>query len=118
MSEAIQQIVSHIRRADSDVIIGPIRLGHDFTELAGAWYFITISADADGYARLDAIQAEERSLTEEMRDHVMYGLIGGKPIVIHDMDDELSMMQMAEALWPSARTTMLRERVEQEMGGW
>jgi hypothetical protein len=115
MDETIHRIVSHIRRADSDVIIGPIRVGNDGTPLAGMWYFIAISADQAGEPRLDSIRADDEGLIEELRIGVMGGLIHGKPIVIHDTDDERVMMQMAQAIWPTERIKMLRERVEQEM---
>lgn len=118
MNDAVQKIVSHIRRADNkQVILGPIRQGTDNTTLAGSWYFIVVTGDPVTDVRLDAVQSEERELTEELRIEVMRGLFGGKPIVIHDMDDELAMMRMAEVLWPSERATTLREHVEQEMGG-
>jgi hypothetical protein len=70
--------------------------------------------DADGTFRVDQIQAPDRDEAERLRAAVIAVLVQQPPIVVHDCDDELEMARWCEALWPSEKTTTIRQRIELE----
>jgi hypothetical protein len=51
---------------------------------------------------------------DELRASVMLALVQRRPLVIHDMDDEIAMVRLCEMLWPGKRISKLRAAVEAE----
>jgi hypothetical protein len=58
--------------------------------------------------------SQERDLAERLRASLIVALIQGRPLVIHDTDDELEMARWCEAIWPSEKTRRVRAGIEAE----
>lgn len=58
--------------------------------------------------------AGEGMEVDELRASVMLALVQRRPLVIHDMDDEIAMVRLCEMLWPGKRISKLRAAVEAE----
>jgi hypothetical protein len=77
-------------------------------------HFMAAGADADGTFRVDQIAADDRDEAERLRAAVIAVLAQRPPIVVIDLDDELEMARLCEALWSSERTRSIRARIELE----
>jgi hypothetical protein len=53
---------------------------------------------------------------EEDRNILLMALASRRPLVIHDMDDELQAAKFCEVLWPGERITNVRKGIEIERG--
>jgi hypothetical protein len=53
----------------------------------------------------------------EFRAGIMLALVRHPPCVAIDFDDELQMARHAEAAWPCAKITRIREGIEEERSG-
>lgn len=117
LSTAAREAAKHIRRgkgADTNVVVGPI-----VWELYGdmrRWYFVAASADQKGF-HTHQLAAQDESLCEQLRAAFVLALVEKRPIVIHDMADELQMARMCETIWPSAKTSKIRAGIEAERAG-
>jgi hypothetical protein len=115
-ANAIAKHVTHGAGKAPMIAIGPlvwgIETGHDTKH----WYFVVASISAKGRLRLDQINVpvDNRDFAQEARTDLFAALIGRRPIVIHDFDDELAMAKWAEAIAPSERTRRIRQGLEQE----
>lgn len=97
---------------DRVVVIGPLlcRPG------VNGWYFIVATAGKRGF-RCDQICTGTEDYQQASMDQAQIITLlvqKKKGLVMHLMDDELAMAQLCETLWPSARTTCLRQTVESE----
>jgi hypothetical protein len=114
-SKIVEEIAAHILRNGSpgpvpNILIGPV------VRTPGTsprhYHFMVAGADADGTFRVDQIAADDRHEAERLRAAVITALGRRPPIVVIDLDDELEMARLCEALWPSEKTTTIRQRVE------
>jgi len=114
-AETIAGIVDHVLGGCTDeapiVVIGPLvwRPGDDGKRL---WYFIVASAGPD--FRCDQIGSSDEAFADECRWALITDLAQRRPIVVHDMGDELQMAQWSEAIWPCPKTQQIREDIEAE----
>jgi hypothetical protein len=113
-AEAFELMARHVleKSDDINVVIGPVVLapiGQD-----GPNYFTVATSERDRGFRYDQISIGEGYDGATMRLGLAMALARHKPIVIHDVDDELYMARLCETLWPGERITKLREAVEAE----
>jgi hypothetical protein len=101
------QIVEYVLRdaGDTTVIVGPLFWHHT----DGYSYFVIATCGLDKQFRCDRVDGDA-----DDRMAVMAKLVASRPRVIIDMDDELEMARMCEAVWPGERVTRLRKAVEAE----
>jgi hypothetical protein len=112
--EAFDLMADHLldEAGDINVVIGPVvhpPVGQD-----GPDYFMVATSEKDRGFRSDQISIGEGYDGEAMRAGIAMALVRRKPIVIHDVDDELYMAKLCEMLWPGERITRLREAIEAE----
>jgi hypothetical protein len=108
-AEAFDLMAQHMleRSDDLNVVIGPTvhpPLGQD-----GPDYFMVATSEKKRGFRCDQISIGEGYDSETMRAGITMALVRRKPLVIHDVDDELYMARLCETLWPGERITKLRE---------
>jgi hypothetical protein len=112
-SGTARQIVDYVLRGSNDinVVVGPL-LWQPSDGVSGAkrWYFIVATSDERGW-RCDMVNVEEDE-REWMRMRVMAALVERRPLVIHDMGDEVEMARLCEVLWPGPRIAAVRKQVE------
>jgi hypothetical protein len=113
MTTAFEQIASHVLAGTNDmhVVIGPLLWQPSDGTEAKRWYFIIATSEAGRGFRCDKIEVktDER---EQMRASVIFALVRRRPIVIHDMGDEVSMARLCETLWPGPRIAQIRQQIE------
>lgn len=97
------------KAADHTLAIGPSVWQPSADGLSKRWYFVVGSGDASGEFHCDQIIGDATD-----RLSLLAALVAHKPLVIHDFDDELAMASFAEALWPCAKITRIREQMERE----
>jgi hypothetical protein len=106
MVDAVRQTVTE----DLQVVVGPALWQPSDGKRAKTWYFI-IATGGDGFC------CHRVAITgDNFRQRFLFALIQRKPLVIHDVDDELHMARLCAMLWPSPRTRELRKAVEAEKG--
>jgi len=117
-STALSKFVAEIDRTTDDrvVVVGPMRW-QPREDGGKRWYFIAAykrrgkfyatSIDTPGYElpiTPDDVPAAMFLIKPvTARDQSKRGLVSIKPLVIHDMDDEVAMAQICAVLWPSPR---------------
>jgi hypothetical protein len=116
----IDKVVSYIRdgqKTRNDVIIGPVvRRPPHADRVSAEWYFVFVH-EGEGEAVFTSFGADEHDFTQELRAHLIGALITpGVAFVLHDVDDDLTLVQLAEAVWPSERTRRMHANVRAEMG--
>jgi hypothetical protein len=114
VDEVAAATAQHLRRGKNlnpHTVLGPVvwELNDDLRR----WYFIAITGNDKG-ARIDRLAAATKPLCQDLRSALAIALVHHRPLVIHDMDDELEMMRLCEILWPSPKTTRIRARIEAE----
>lgn len=98
---------------DRTLLFGPVVwLPSDGTS-ARQWRFIVVGCDRTGETRHDQLNAETEADTMAFRAGVMAALIEHRPCVMYDFDDD-ALARMAEAAWPGAKITRLRQQIEAE----
>jgi hypothetical protein len=108
-----RQIVDYVLKGSNDinVVVGPL-LWQPSDGVGGSkrWYFVIATSDERGF-RCDMVNvdAQER---EQMRMEVMAELVQRRPLIIHDMGDEVEMARWCEVLWPGKRIAAVRKQVE------
>lgn len=109
----LKPFMDHVDPQEPHVVVGPV-----CWELPGGsdqrlWYFVVIAGGENLW--ITALQGMPTSaIAEQARGVLMVQLATGKPIVIHDFDDELAMAKFCEAAWPSGRITTVRQDIEAE----
>jgi hypothetical protein len=84
------------------------------------WYFTLSTCDQDKQHRVDVVNIDAsawgkgRAACEEARDSLVFALMQRRPLVIHDMDDEVATVRLCETLWPGERISQIRADVEAE----
>jgi hypothetical protein len=96
-----------------EVVVGPVcwRLSDGTTPRR--FYFTVATSDAEGF-RCDALWTDAEGGALRARLELFAEFIRRGRLVIHDVDDELAMAKLCEALWPGERITAIRKRVEAE----
>jgi hypothetical protein len=110
------ETAAYIRRSNephSAVILGPVSWErHDGGR---RWYFATATAN-HGRARLDRFAADERGTAEALRRAVQMALLTRhRPLMIHDCDSEMRMVELAAAMWPSPKTRRILAELKAEV---
>jgi hypothetical protein len=113
VKHAVQHLLSGGKTVDHHVLLGPIVW--EPRNSARRWYFIVITGNRKR-ARYDKLGAETSDLCEQFRAALSLALVNRsrKPLVILDLDDELSLARAAEVLWPSDETSKIQRHVEAE----
>jgi hypothetical protein len=114
MRDQVERIVAYLRRGKNvspHIVIGPVVW--EPKDDGRFWYFAVATGDGDG-AHFDQLGSPERHLAEELRTALLLALIEERSIVLHDLDDELQMVRLCEALWPSEKTSRVRAGIEAE----
>jgi hypothetical protein len=94
------------------VVIGPLTWQPSDGVVAKRWYFVVATSGTEGFrCDMTTVEAEHRV---EMRMQVMAEFVRRRPLVIHDVDDELEMARLCEMLWPGPRITAIRKAIEEE----
>jgi hypothetical protein len=100
---------------DRTLLFGPVVSRPSDGTSARQWCFIVVGCDrASGEMRHDQLGAETEAEAAALRASVMAALVALRPCVMHDFDDELEMAKWAEAIWPCATITRIREGIETE----
>jgi hypothetical protein len=87
---------------------------------ARRWYFCISTCGPDKQFRTDSVTIDDPSWGEGLdgakatRAEFLRMLVTRKPLVIHDVGDEVTMARLCERLWPGDRVTKLRQAVEDE----
>jgi hypothetical protein len=105
------KMVDHVLSEANDicVVVGPLLWQPSDGTAAKIWYFIVATSEAGRGFRCDQITTPDG---EADRTAFLLELIRRRPIIVHDMGDEVSMARLCEALWPGDRITAIRKRVE------
>jgi hypothetical protein len=102
------------RSVDRTLLVGPVAWQPSDGPSALEWFFIVVGCDWTGEMRHDELFAETEADTVALRADVMAALAARPPCVLHDFDDELEMAKVAEANWPCAKITGIRQAIEAE----
>lgn len=89
--------------ADSVIVVSNVVWRED-----QGWYFTVSSSDVAGEWHVDMIYAgkgyDTADKAQEMRGELLTALVATeKPLVIHDMGDELQAALLCQTLWPGER---------------
>jgi hypothetical protein len=106
------------RSVDRTLLVSPVAWRPSDGTSALEWYFIVVGCDRTGEMRHDQLFAETEADTVVLRADVMAALAAYPPCVLHAFDDELAMAKLAEILWPCAKITSIRERIEAKRAAW
>ena len=107
----IKKLLKVIGKSPS-VLVGPVVWRIDKGEDLRWWYFgFAITKYRGFYSGL--IQSREQDALETIRIELVAALSHLRKVT-HLFNDELDMAKMAEAIWPSAKTTDLRRALERE----
>lgn len=93
---------------DRHAIIGPSVWQPTDGRSGKAYYFMAAGFDKEGFLlmKMDGRPEERAAFIVCLTQH--------RPLVIQDMDDELQMARMCEALWPCDKTRRIKESLEAE----
>lgn len=105
--------VDHVLRGTDGphVVVGPMVWRPNDGTTTRSHYFIVATSGAGRGFRCDAIHGDAAD-----RLRFLVELTRRRPIVIHDMGDELAMARLCKALWPGERTIAICRAVEAERG--
>ena len=113
LNEMITRSVDHLldRRTSIHVVVGPV-LWRPKDDGERLWYFIVATGDANGF-RCDQIGCDSQEFASRARAAVIVETAQRRPpLVIHDLDHEVTMAQWCEIIWPSEKTSQIRAAVE------
>lgn len=108
MSEAYHRAAAQMLRGrtDRNIVVGP-PLWHP----EGGAYFI-VALSKGGFA-FDQVKVGKGVDICESRDGLLAALRAHPAaVIIHDVDDEMRMVQTCEALWPCAGLVAIRRQIE------
>jgi hypothetical protein len=117
--ELIEDVVAEVlkdRRVCPHVIIGPV-VWQD-NQGKREWYFMVASGDGGGFFTVKVGFGDDAELADQSRASAFAAFAMRKPIVIHDMDDELVMARWCEVIWPCSKTRTIRAAIEAERREW
>jgi hypothetical protein len=103
---------------DRTLLFGPIVWRPSDGTSARQWYFMVVGCDRTGETRHDQLFAETEDDTVALRSDIMAALVAHPPCVAMDFNDELGMAKVAEANWPCAKITGIRQEIEAERAAW
>jgi hypothetical protein len=95
------------------IVIGPATWQPSDGTAGKRWYCTIAASEAGRGFRCDQIVLSPDSPQDD-RGRIIAAFIPHRPLVLHDMADELDMARLCEALWPGPRITSLRHAVEAE----
>jgi hypothetical protein len=98
---------------DRVVVFGPVVSN---PAVPGHYFCIASAGRTSGFRADQIIAGRTRAEATKRRRDVMTRFVAARPVVINDMDDELAMVRLCEALWPGQQVTALRRAVEAERG--
>ena len=109
-SKRNQELIGYILAGTDDykVVVGPL------SQRDGAHYFIVAASERGCGFRCDQINVNGDSGNKD-RTAFIADLGKIKGFVIHNLDCELRMAKLCEALWPGPRISDLRKAVEAEL---
>ncbi len=114
-SALIDNVVASIlqnRRGAPHVIVGPV-VWRPNEAGRRQWYFVLASGDP-GFFSVMVGFGDDAELADQCRASALVAFLMRKPIVVHDMDDELAMARLCEAIWPCAKTRKVRAGIQAE----
>jgi hypothetical protein len=97
---------------DRTLLFGPVVWQPSDGTSARRWYFMVVGCDRTGETRHDQLNAETEADAVALRTDVMAALVALPPCVAVDFNDELEMAKVAEANWPCAKITGIRQAIE------
>ena len=109
----IEGFIKHVMGDIDDIhiVVGPVR--RQPSNYGKNWYVIVATAGPDKQFRCDQLITVKAN-ADRMRTLILAALVQRQPIIIHDMDCEVKMARLCEALWPGERVSELRATVEAE----
>ena len=106
------------RSVDRTLLVSPVAWQPSDGPSALEWFFIVVGCDWTGVIRRDELFAETEADAVSLRADVMAALAARPPCVLHAFDDGLAMARLAEILWPCAKITGIRKRIEAKREAW
>jgi hypothetical protein len=97
---------------DSHVIIGPLVWHRDGDRPNMRYFIVETSEEGRGW-RGDKIEVPKDEAVE-LRTQFIAALVRQRPLVLHDMDDELAAAKLAATLWPGPRIKRIVREIEEE----
>jgi hypothetical protein len=116
MSQSVDEIANYIlsKAADAQILIGPLIAKMLDDSEPAIPYVVVCSGDEDKQMHCDQIMCHD----EIGRRGLILALVARRrPIVIHDMDDELAMVKLAEVIWPCDKARRIIAATEAERKG-
>jgi hypothetical protein len=112
---AVDEVAACImaKSADQQIIVGPLITIMTDSSAPPIPYVMVCTGDADEQMHCDQIICHD----EAGRSALMLALCNHRPVIIHNMDDELDMVKWCDTLWPGDKTRRLISAVETEHGG-
>lgn len=95
------------------IVIGPASWQPSDGIACKRWYVTIAASEAGRGFRCDQVILSPESPQAD-RARIMAAFVARRPLVIHDVDDELYMARLCETLWPGPEITRLRQTVEAE----
>ena len=96
------------------VVIGPTTWQQPDPREERVWYFVIASGDRGGFFTVKISFGNDAELADRGRSAALVNFMMRRPIVVHDVDDELYMAQLCEAIWPCPKTSAIRAAIEAE----
>lgn len=113
---SVASVVDYALRVagDNQVVVGPLCWQPSDGAASKVWYFILSTCEKKRGWRCDQVcvprgEDEDR---EFYRDRVLMELATRRPLIVHDVDDEVYMARLCEALWPGERISRIRKEIE------
>jgi hypothetical protein len=109
------QVAEHVLRNVNSphIVIGPTTWQPSDGTASKRWYVTIAASEAGRGFRCDQVVLSPDSPKDD-RARIMAAFVAHRPLVIHDVDDELYMARLCETLWPGPEITRLRQTVEAE----
>jgi len=96
------------------ILLGPVvQKPLDAQDGVPEFYFAIVGGTEQTFATM-SVGGAERDLPTEFRLALIADLISQRPIVIHDMADELELARWAAAIWPNEETARILAAVRRE----
>ncbi len=117
--ELVERVVAQILKDRCEcpyVIFGPVVWQGN--QGKRDWYFDVISSDGASFFTVKVGGGDNAELAGQCRASAFVSFLKRKPIVVHDMDDELTMAQLWEAIPPCEKTRTVRAGIEAERHQW
>jgi len=109
---SVDEMVDFVLRDSNDinVFVGPLVWRPGDGAGGRVWYFVVATSEKGRGLRCD--QLIVRGATD--RPRFIAALLARKPIIVHDMADELVMAEWCEALWPGPLIAEIRQQIAAE----